>query len=461
MMDVVLLSRIQFAMNVSFHFLYPPLSIGLGLVLVVLEGMYLKTKNPMYRDMTKFWGKIFALTFALGVATGLVQVFAFGTNWSRYSRFVGDVFGSALAAEGVFAFFLEAGFLGIMLFGWEKVKPSIHYLSTILVCLGAHFSSIWIIVANSWMQTPAGYEVVGVGEEARAHVTDFWQMVFNPSSVDRIIHTVLACWIIGAFFVTSVAAYYLLKRRHISMALSMMKLGLFMGGISLILQLFSGDSSARLVAKHQPVKLAAFEGVFETKPYTPISVYGWVDTKNEKVYSLKIPSGLSLLTYRNPETPVAGLDQFPKNLWPNVAVVFQTYHIMVGIWGVLFVLFLMGIWFLKRGTIEKARKWLWVMVFSILLPMIAVQAGWYSAEMGRQPWIVYNVLKTADGVSRVINASQVQASIGMFTVIYLVLFALFLLLLDRKIKYGPEEQAAPDRNEVYRDVYEFRNKAGN
>lgn len=456
-MDVVLLSRIQFALNIAFHFIYPPLSIGLGLILVIMEGLYMKTKKEMYRDMTKFWGKIFALTFALGVATGLVQIFAFGTNWSRYSRFVGDVFGSALAAEGVFAFFLEAGFLGLMLFGWEKVKPSIHYLSTILVCFGAHFSAIWIVVANSWMQTPTGYEIIGTGEAARAHVTDFWAMVFNPSAVDRVVHTVVACWIVGAFFLTSVAAYYMLKKRHIEMAYSMMKIGLLVGGIALILQLFSGDSSAKVVAKYQPAKLAAFEGVFKTQPYTPISVFGWVDTNNEQVYSLKIPAGLSLLTYGNLETPVTGLDQFPKELWPNVQFVFQAYHLMVLLWGAMFLLFLVGLWLIKRQTIYRAKWWLRSMVLAVSFPMIGVQAGWFAAEVGRQPWIVYNVLKTSDGVSKVINAGQVQASIGMFTVIYLILFALFIFLLDRKIKEGPEKLLGKEAlNEVYRDIYEMR-----
>lgn len=453
-MDVLILSRIQFALNVGFHFIFPPLSIGIGLLLVIMEGIYLTTKDPKYKAMTQFWIKIFALTFAIGVATGLVQTFAFGTNWARYSRFVGDVFGSALAAEGIFAFFLEAGFLGILLFGWDRVKPKAHYFSTICVCLGAHFSAIWILVANSWMQTPAGFKIIGSGDQARAVVTDFWEMVFNPSSVDRIIHVVLGCWLSGAFFLTSVAAYYLLKNRHIEIARSMMKLGLSVGVITLILQIISGDSSAKLVAKYQPIKLAAMEGVYKTIPYTPISVFGYIDTKNEQVYSLKIPGGLSLLTYNDPKTPVAGLDQFPRELWPNVAVIFQTYHLMVGMWALMFLLAIIGIVFWKRKSIETARKWLWCMVFSVLFPQIALQSGWFTAEMGRQPWVVYNVLKTSDGVSRVITADQVFGSITMFVIIYAALFFLFLFLLDRKIKQGPEEKTVG--NELYTDPYKLR-----
>lgn len=451
-MDVVILSRIQFALNIAFHFIYPPLSIGIGLFLVLMEGLYIKTKNPKYEKITKFWVKIFGLTFALGVATGLVQVFAFGTNWARYSRFVGDVFGSALAAEGVFAFFLEAGFLGLLLFGWNKVKPAIHFLATICVCFGAHFSAVWIIVANSWMQTPAGYKIEGTGENARAVVTDFWQMVFNPSSVDRIIHVVLGCWIAGGFFVLSVAAYYLIKQRHLELARTMVKVALPATFVILLLQGISGDSSARLVAKYQPAKLAAFEGVFETRPYTPISVAGWVDVKNQKVYSLAIPAGLSLLTYRNPETPVTGLDQFPKSDWPNVAVVFQTYHLMVGLWGVMFLLAVVCLYYLWKKKLEQKKLLLWGLVCSVIFPQLALQSGWFSAEMGRQPWVVYNVLRTSDGVSKGIVPSQVISSITMFLFIYILLFVLFIFLLDRKIKHGPED-GGPEDAEVYSDRY--------
>lgn len=458
-MDVVTLSRIQFALNISFHYLFPPISIGLGLMLVIMEGIYLKTKNPIYKAMTQFWIKIFALVFAIGVATGIVQTFAFGTNWARYSKFVGDVFGSALAAEGIFAFFLEAGFLGVLLFGWDKVRPSLHYFSTICVCLGAHFSAVWIIVANSWMQTPAGFIIEGSGENSRAVITNFWEMVFNPSAMDRLIHVIIACWVTGAFFVLSVAAYYLLKNKHIDIARPMMKLGLIVASISLIMQLISGDSSARLTAKHQPAKLAAFEGTFTTRPYTPISVIGWVDMEKEKVHSISIPGGLSFLTYRDPKIPVAGLDQFPKKDWPNVAVVFQTYHLMVMLWGVMFFLAILGLFFWKRKKLEQVKWFLWLLVFSVVLPHIAQQAGWYSAEMGRQPWIVYNILRTHEGVSTNISTTQIISSLIMFICIYTLLFTLFIFLLDRKIKHGPTEYSLePDTAELYSDPYKTKKR---
>ena len=349
------------------------MSIGIGLMLVVMEGLYLKTKDLKYKEMTHFWVKIFALTFALGVATGLVQTFAFGTNWARYSRFVGDVFGSALAAEGVFAFFLESGFLGILLFGWDRVSPKLHYFATICVCLGAHFSAVWIIVANSWMQTPAGFAIEQTAVGPRAIATDFWQMVFNPSTLDRLCHVVLGCWLTGAFFVISVSAYYLLRRRHLSVARSMMRLGLWFASLSLILQLISGDSSARLIAKFQPAKLAAFEGIYKTEAATPISVGGWVDSKNETVHSWKIPGALSLLTHRDLETPVTGLDQIPRGQWPNVPVVFQTYHIMIAMWLFMFLVALFGLIYLRKNRLERAPWLLWAMIVSVSFPHIAQQ----------------------------------------------------------------------------------------
>ena len=436
-MDVVMLSRIQFALTSGFHYIYPPLSIGLGLMLVIFEGIYLKTKNPLYKEITKFWVKIFSLTFALGVATGLVQLFGFGTNWSQYSRFVGDVFGSALGAEGIFAFFLEAGFLGVMLFGWDRVSAKMHYFSTICVCAGAHFSAVWIVVANSWMQTPAGFKIVGEGAHAKAVVTDFWAMVFNPSSVDRLVHVVIGCWLSGIFLVLSVSAYYMLKNRYRDFARSTMKLGLWAALIALGLQLISADSTARGVALNQPAKLAAIEGIFQTQKNAPLTVLGWVDLKNQTVRGIQIPGVLSYLTYRDFEAPIRGLDQIPLDERPPVAIVFQTYHLMVAMWGLMALVTVIAL--CKRKKLEKSKCVLWFLMISVLFPQIANQTGWMTAEIGRQPWIVYGLLKTYQVVSPNIRSSQVMMSIIMFIVIYIILFFLFLFLLDRKIKHGPED----------------------
>lgn len=449
-MDVLTLSRIQFGLNSAFHYIYPPLSIGLGLLLVIMEGMYIKTKKPLYKQMAKFWTKIFALTFALGVATGLVQLFAFGNNWARYSRFVGDVFGSALGAEGIFAFFLEAGFIGLMLFGWERVRPSIHYFSTICVAFGAHFSAVWIVIANSWMQTPAGYKIVGEGNQAHAVVTDFWAMIFNPSAMDRLAHVLIGCWLTGTFLALSVAAYYILKQRHLDFAKKTMKIGLWVASIALILQLVSADSTARGVVKNQPEKLAAMEGVYQTQNYTPMTLLGYVDTKTRQVKGIKVPGLLSFLSFHNFKEPVTGLEEFPESDWPNVPVVFQTYHIMIYMWGAMLLAVLLILRAMRKGTLDKAKWSLRLMVLSVGFPAVANMTGWFTAEMGRQPWVVYRLMRTADGVSKSIYAHQVIGSLTMFTVLYILLFSLFLFLLDRKIKQGP---ADTEKDAVYRDPY--------
>lgn len=449
-MDVVMLSRIQFALTSGFHYIYPPLSIGLGLMLCIFEGIYMKTKNPLYKEITKFWVKIFALTFALGVATGLVQLFGFGTNWAHYSRFVGDVFGSALGAEGIFAFFLEAGFLGIMLFGWDRVGPKMHYFSTICVAAGAHFSAVWIVVANSWMQTPAGHKIVGEGMQARAIVTDFWKMVFNPSSIDRLTHVVLGCWLAGIFLVLSVTAYYALKKRHTAFIRGTMKITLWAAAVVLVLQLISADITARGVAFNQPSKLAAMEGVYQTQKATPLTLFGYIDTKTQTVKGVQIPGMLSFLVYHNMETPVKGFDQIPPDERPPIQIVFQTYHIMIAMWGLMALVTIISLYLWRKKKLDKAKWVLWFLIISVIFPQVANQTGWMTAEIGRQPWVVYGILKTTHGVSQTINATQVGMSIAMFILIYILLFLLFLFLLDRKIKHGPEEAEVESQ---YRDIF--------
>ena len=439
-MDVTILSRIQFALTAGFHYLFPPLSIGLSLMIVIMEAIFLKTKEAHHRRAVIFWTRIFALSFALGVATGLVQLFAFGNNWSYFSRFVGNVFGSALASEGVFAFFLEAGFIGLMLFGWNRLKPKVHFFSTLCVAFGAHFSATWIVAANSWMHTPAGYVIVGEGKEARAVLTNFWGMIFNPSFLDRLVHVLIGCWLTGAFMVLSVSAYYLLKNRHKEFARFSLKIGLIVGALMSIFQLISADSSARIVAQYQPTKLAAMEGVFETKPRTEMSLIGWVDQKERTVRGIKVPGLLSFLVHKNLDKPVVGLDQFPEKNWPNIQGVFQCYHLMIYMWEAMALGIFLGWFILKRKEWEK-RNWMhWYVIFSVAFPIIANEAGWFTAEMGRQPWVIYNVLRTSEAGSRSLHFEQVLGSLIMFVVVYTFLFALFIFLLNRKIQLGPEEE---------------------
>ena len=439
-MDVEILSRIQFAFTIAFHYIYPPLSIGIAIILVIMEGMYLKTKDKFFENMTKFWVKVFALTFAIGVATGIVMEFEFGTNWATYSRFVGDVFGSALAAEGIFAFFLESGFLAVLVFGWDKVGPKMHFFSTIMVSLGSMFSAVWIVVANSWQQTPAGFHVVGEGINARAEITDFWAMVFNPSSVDRLLHVLSGCWLAGAFLIISVSAYYLLRDRHIRFAKASIKIALVVVMIASLFQLFTGHRSAVGVHENQPAKLAAMEAVFDDQTNAPLYLFGWVDEDNQKVnFGVAIPGTLSYLIGFDSNTKVTGLNSFKKEDRPPVNIVFQAYHLMVAIGFALIGISLLGIFFWWRGTLFKQRWMLWIFVFSVLLPQIANQIGWITAEVGRQPWIVYGLLRTSEGLSKAVEAGQVLFSLILFMLIYLGLFILFIYLLNEKIKHGPED----------------------
>ncbi len=438
-MDVLTLGRLQFAWTISFHYIFPPLTIGLGLILVVMEGMYLKTRSPVYHAMTRFWVRVFGLIFAIGVASGIVMEFQFGTNWAAYSRYVGDVFGSALAAEGIFAFFLESGFLAILLFGWDRVSPRMHFFSTVMVSLGSIFSALWIIVANSWQQTPAGFHIVQTAVGTRAEVTDFWQVVFNPSTVDRLSHVLVAAFQTGAFLVISVSAFYLLKKRHTDFAKASMKIALVVAIVASLLQLVTGDTSARLVARYQPAKLAAYEGIFPAaEPRAPLSLFGWVNESGQKVdFSVALPGMLSWLVYGDASKPVTGLDAFKPEDRPPVNIVFQTYHAMVGIGMALILISVLGVFFWWRKTLFEKGWFLKILVVAVVLPELANQLGWVSAEVGRQPWIVYGLLRTKDALSPVVTAGETLASLILFTFVYILLFALFIYLLDQKIKKGP------------------------
>ena len=446
-MDILLLSRLQFALTIMFHYLFPPLTIGLGAILVFMEGMYMKTKDPQYEAMAKFWTKIFAVNFAVGVASGIAMEFQFGTNWATYSRYVGDVFGSALAAEGIFAFFLESGFLAVLVFGWDRVSAKMHFFSTIMVFLGSVFSSIWITVANSWQQTPAGYKIVGEGLAARAEITSFWAVVFNPSSVDRLVHVWLGAGAMGAFFVMSVSAYYILKKRHVDISKKSFTVALVLGFLCSWAQLFSGHHQARVVAKHQPAKMAALEGHFKTGANAPLYLIGHPDAATETTKGIAVPGLLSFMIHGNRATPVPGLDQFAKKDRPPVALTFHSYHIML--WTGFLMMALTGIaGFLRwRGRLFDKRGLLWAFVFAVLLPVAANQLGWVAAEVGRQPWIVYGMLRTADALSPVVQAHQVMASILMFGLIYALLFAVWIMVTDHKIKEGPEVGAEVGRSE--------------
>lgn len=450
-LDPVLLSRVQFAVTIMFHYLFPPLTIGLGLLMVIMEYRFLKTGDSFYRNMTKFWTSLFAVNFALGVATGIVMEFQFGTNWADYSRYVGDVFGSALAAEGIFAFFLESGFLAVVIFGWDKVSARVHFVSTLLVAAGSIFSAVWIVVANSWQQTPAGFHLVQHANGVRAEITDFWALVFNPSSMDRLMHVLLGSFILGSFFVMSISAYYLLKGRFLRFARESFTIALTTGFIFSVLMLFSGHRQARIVSHTQPAKLAAFEGHFKTaQEGTALYLFGYPDSISETVrFGLKIPGLLSLLVYGDPNRPVPALDQVRPDERPPVAVPFYSYHLMVAL-GTFFIgLTTLGAILRFRGVLFEQRWLLWIFVFAVAGPYIANQIGWAAAEVGRQPWVVYGLLKTSDAVSPSVDGAQIAVSLALFLVIYALLFLVWVYVTDSKIKRGPQEAEGEEHKEGF------------
>jgi len=444
-MDTEILARIQFAFTIAFHYIYPPMSIGLGLILVIMEGLYLKTGNIIYEQMTRFWIRIFALIFGIGVATGIIMEFEFGTNWATYSKYVGDIFGSALAAEGIFAFALESGFLGILLFGWNRVSSGVHFFSTLMVFIGSAFSAVWIVVANSWQQTPAGFHIVGEGINARAEVTDFWTMVFNPSSMERLTHVWIGAILAGAFLVLSVNAYYIKKKKFLQIAKPAFKISLVVATLFSIAQLFAGSKSAEGVAVNQPAKLATLEGHYDSSAVADMYLFGWVNQQQQTVTGLKVPGGLTFLLHQDFKTPVKGLNAFKKDERPTqVNTVFQMYHIMIAIGITLIALTAFASFQWWRGKLFE-KKWLMtIFIWSVLLPQIANQAGWFAAEMGRQPWVVYGLLKTSDALSKAVSANQIIFSLVLFTLVYTTLLILFLYLLNKKIKHGPVDYDEKD-----------------
>jgi len=454
-MDVLLLSRLQFAFTIMFHYLFPPLTIGLGMVLVFLEARFLWTKDPLYSTAARFWTRIFGLNFALGVATGIVMEFEFGTNWAVYSRYVGDVFGSALAAEGIFAFFLESGFLSLLLFGWDRVGPKMHFFATLMVCLGGFFSSIWIVIANSWQQTPAGHEirqhVINGQIFERAEIVDFWAMVFNPSSVIRLVHVWIGAAILGAFFVMSISAWYLLHGRHTEFARRSFTGGLLLASIACLAQMGSGHFAADAVVKHQPAKLAALEGVYHTTTQAPMYLFGWPDEASQSVkYGVAVPGMLSLVAHGSMNAEVQGLDELGPT-WgrPPVWIAFQSYHLMIAIGMTFLGSTVVTCWYYWRGTLFEQRWLLWYYVFAVILAFAANEAGWVAAETGRQPWIVYPTLRdgqlygglrTSEALSEAVRAEQVLGSIIFFGIVYCLLFILWIMLLHQKIQHGPDDQ---------------------
>jgi cytochrome d ubiquinol oxidase subunit I len=435
--DVVALSRIQFAVTIIYHFLFVPLSIGTGLVLALAERRFYRSGDPKDRASADFWVKIFTATFAVGVATGISMEFAFGTNWATYSRFVGDIFGAPLAAEGLFAFFLESTFLGVLIFGRDRVSKKFYHASAWLVWAGSMLSALWIIIANSWMQTPAGYKVVGAGLTRKAVLTDFFAAALNPSTVPRYLHTIDATLMMGGFLAIGLAAYYLRRGTNMHFARTTMATGVVIAAVATVLMLPLGHYQALEVLANQPIKIAAFEGHWDNGPI-PLGIAGWIDTANNKTVSLEIPGGVNLLAGDFSGTKsYPGLNSVPAADRPPLQITYQTYRWMILLWGVMLIASL-GAWWLNRtGKLEGNKKVLTALMWSPILPMAAIQLGWAAAEVGRQPWIVTGELRTLDAISKAVPAGEVLLTLVLFTAFYTLIYVAWTRVVVGYIKKGP------------------------
>jgi len=432
-MDVLFLSRLQFAAATMFHFLFVPLTLGLTIMVAVMETKYARTGDETYLKMAKFWGKLFLINFALGIVTGITLEFQFGTNWSRYSEFVGDVFGSLLAIEATAAFFLESTLIGVWIFGWKKLSAKAHAVVMWLIAGASTLSAVWILIANSWMQHPVGYVI----RNGRAELDNFMEVVTQPWAILEFIHTVSGAYILSAFFIMGISAYHLLKKQHMEFFKKSFRIALAFGLIFSIIEVVEGHMHGTDLAEKQPTKLAAMESHWETQKKAPIYMFVIPDEKNGKnaIEILPIPGMLSLLAHHDPNAEVKGLNDFPADERPPVLLSFISFRLMVGL-GVFFVLVTV-IGFVIRKKVEDYPLYLKVMLFSIPLPYIAIQAGWVLAEVGRQPWIVYGIMRTSDAASP-IQTSQVFISFLAFLIVYGLLGAMGFYLIVKNAKQGPE-----------------------
>jgi cytochrome d ubiquinol oxidase subunit I len=434
-LNVEILSRLQFTLTAIVHYFFVPLTIGLAVLIAYMEFRYWRTNQEIYDKMARFWTRLFLINFAVGVATGITMEFQFGTNWAGYSRFVGDIFGAPLAAEGVFAFFLESTFIGLLVFGRNKISRGMRFFSALMVAFGTNLSAFWIIAANSWQQTPAGYVVEG----NRAYLTNFAEALFNPSTVPRFIHTLEGAYITAAFFVIGVSAYYLLKNKNVELAKKSLQIGIVFGLIFSVLQLFSGHIHAQQVANTQPAKFAAYEALWETTDSTPLILVAWPDEKNEQNrFELAVPGMLSLLLYNNSSQPIAGLDQFAPEERPPVWATFFSFRIMVGLGLAIVGLMMYSAYQLYQGSIYNNRFTLTMLLYLIPLPFIANTFGWIVAELGRQPWIVYGLLRTAEAVSS-LSVAEVLISLVLFMAIYTFLGILMVYLMVKEVQRFDEK----------------------
>jgi cytochrome d ubiquinol oxidase subunit I len=446
MEDALLIHRLQFAFTITFHYLFPQLTMGLGLLIVILKTLALRKQSEIYNNAARFWAKIFAINFAVGVVTGIPMEFQFGTNWARFSTFAGGIIGQTLAMEGVFAFFLESSFLGLFLYGEKKLGPKGHWLASFMVFLGSWMSGYFIVATNAWMQHPVAYEQAADGT---IFLTSFWGLLLNPWAGWQYVHTMGGAVVTASFVMASTGAYYLLAKRDTEYGMLFVRMGILAGIIATVFEIFpSGDMQGQNVLNHQPVTLAAMEGLFTTEHGADLVLIGQPDMDKLKIDNpLHVPNMLSFLTYNRWSAEVKGLDAFPREQWPtNIPLLYYSYHIMVGLGTLLAGIMLLSLYLLWKKKLYTTRWALWMLMLSFPFPYIANTAGWWTAELGRQPWLVYGLFATTEGTSHTVSAGN-----GLFTLIgfagmYFVIGVLFLFLVAKKINTGPAALASGKEN---------------
>jgi cytochrome d ubiquinol oxidase subunit I len=438
MLDALLVSRLHFAFTVTYHYLFPQLTMGLALLIVILKTMALRTGDEHYNDAARFWAHIFGINFAMGVVTGIPMEFQFGTNWAQFSRAAGGVIGQTLAMEGVFSFFLESSFLGLFLYGEKRLGPRGHWWAAFMVFLGSWMSGYLIVVTDAWMQHPVAYRL---GPHGEIILTSFWGLLLNPWGIWQYAHNMSGAVITGAFVMAGIGAFYLLTKQFQAHAKTFVRVGVIAGLVAALFQIApSGDVQGRMLAAHQPATLAAMEGMFETQKGAPIALIGQPDTQNHRLDNpLEAPRMLSFLTYRRWMSEVKGLDAFPPQDWPdNIPLLYYSYHIMVGLGTIFIAVMLLAAWKLRRGSLYDSRGMLWVLMLSLPFPYIANTAGWMTAEFGRQPWLIYGLMRTQAGISPQVSSGNVWFTLIGFMGMYTVLSILFLFMVYRVIEKGPE-----------------------
>ena len=437
MEDALTVHRLHFAFTVTFHYIFPQLTMGLALLILILKTIALRTGDVKYNQAARFWGRIFGISFAIGVVTGIPLEFQFGTNWSEFSKAAGGVIGQTLAMEGVFSFFLESSFLGLFLFGEKRLGPRGHWASSLMMFLGSWLSGYLIVATDAWMQHPVGYSV---GADGHFQLASFWGLVLNRWALWQYSHTMLGAVQTGCFTMASVGAFYQLARQHQAAGKLFIRVAVTVGVLASLLQLYpTGDTQGKLIARYQPPTLAAMEGLFDTQPGAPMAILGQPDMQKQRLDNpFVLPNVLSFLTYRAWAAEVKGMNEFPQQDLPdNIPLLYYSYHVMVGLGTFFIAILLIAAWKLWRGTIYASRAILWTLLLALPFPFIANTAGWITAEVGRQPWLIYGLMRTRAGYSTQVSTGNAWFTLLGFMGLYTVLGILFLFLVYREIERGP------------------------